>query len=61
MRMQNLEVSLTGHGYSLMNYYKKTEKSFLSGPYDVPPFVSYRVSPLEIAEHRYSKMKGLIL
>lgn len=40
---------------------KEVEKGFLAGPYEAPPFESYRVSPLGIAEHKYSKKKRLIV
>ena len=40
---------------------REIEKGFLSGPYKVPPFQNYRVSPLGIAEHKYSKKKRLIV
>lgn len=40
---------------------KEVEKGFLAGPYKAPPFESYRVSPLGIAEHKYSKKKRLIV
>jgi hypothetical protein len=40
---------------------KECEKGFLSGPYKIPPFKKYRVSPLGLAEWKYSKKKRLIL
>jgi hypothetical protein len=40
---------------------KECEKGFLSGPYKIPPFKKYRVSPLGLAEGKYSKKKRLIL
>jgi hypothetical protein len=40
---------------------KQCEKGFLSGPYKIPPFKKYRVSPLGLAERKYSKKKRLIL
>jgi hypothetical protein len=40
---------------------KECEKGFLSGPYNIPPFKRYRVSPLGLAEGKYSKKKRLIL
>ena len=39
----------------------EVEKGFLSGPYNTPPFKQYRVSPLGIAERKYSKKKRLIV
>lgn len=37
------------------------DKGFLIGPFSEPPFVTYRVSPLGIATHKYSKKQRLIL
>lgn len=37
------------------------KKGFLSGPYQTAPFQQYRVSPLGIAERKYSKKKRLIV
>lgn len=40
---------------------KEISKGFLSGPYSKPPFTSYRVSPIGVAEGKYSKKKRLIV
>ncbi|CAG2252701.1 unnamed protein product [Mytilus edulis] len=40
---------------------KECEKGFLSGPYKIPPFNYYRVSPLGLAVGKYSGKKRLIL
>jgi hypothetical protein len=40
---------------------KECEKGFLSGPYNIPPFKKYKVSPPGLAEGKYSKKKLLIL
>lgn len=40
---------------------QEVEKGFVIGPYQVAPFKIYRVSPLGLAEHKYSKKKRLIL
>ena len=37
------------------------EKGYLMGPFDSPPFDSYRVSPVGLAEHKYSGKKRLIV
>ena len=37
------------------------EKGFLSGPFSSPPFKEYRVSPIGIAEGKYSKKKRIIV
>lgn len=37
------------------------KKGFLSGPYQTAPFQQNRVSPLGIAERKYSKKKRLIV
>jgi hypothetical protein len=42
-------------------YLGKQKKFFFSGPYKVPPFKNYIVSPFGIAEHKYSKKKRLIV
>ena len=36
-------------------------KGFLYGPFDKPPFQTYRISPIGVAEHKYSKKKRLIV
>ena len=40
---------------------KECENGFLYGPFKSPPFSNYRVSPLGVAEGKYSKKKRLIL
>jgi hypothetical protein len=40
---------------------KEVQKGFLSGPHDKLPFDSYRVSPIGIAEGKYSHKKRLIV
>lgn len=40
---------------------KEVQKGFLSGPYDTLPFDSYRVSPIGIAEGKYSHKKRLMV
>ena len=40
---------------------KECENGFMYGPFDTLPFSSYRVSPLGVAEGKYSKKKRLIL
>ena len=37
------------------------KKGFVNGPFDAPPFPTYRVSPIGIATHKYSLKKRLIL
>lgn len=37
------------------------KKGFINGPFDTPPFTAYRVSPIDIATHKYSFKKILIL
>lgn len=37
------------------------EKGYLSGPFDAPPFPIYRVSPIGLAEQKYSGKKRLIV
>lgn len=39
----------------------ETGKGFLKGPFESPPFDTYRVSPIGIAEGKYSKKKRLIV
>lgn len=39
----------------------EVQKGFMYGPFPCPPFQTYRVSPLGIAEGKYSKKKRLIL
>ena len=40
---------------------KETAKGFLLGPFIKPPFEVYRVSPIGVAEGKYSKKKRLIV
>ncbi|KAK6191041.1 hypothetical protein SNE40_002790 [Patella caerulea] len=40
---------------------EEVSKGFLYGPFDVPPFSTYRVSPLGVATHKYSGKKRLII
>jgi len=40
---------------------KELDRGFLLGPFKEPPFTTYRVSPLGVAEHKYSKKKRLIV
>ena len=40
---------------------KECENGFMYGPFETLPFSSYRVSPLGVAEGKYSKKKRLIL
>ncbi|CAG2237187.1 unnamed protein product [Mytilus edulis] len=40
---------------------QEVDKGFLKGPFSQPPFLSYRVSPLGIATHKYSKKQRLII
>ena len=40
---------------------KEVEKGFLAGPYSSLPFSSYRVSPIGVAEGKYSLKKRLIV
>ena len=40
---------------------KELEKGFLYGPFDTPPFDVYRISPIGLAEHKYSKKQRLIV
>ena len=37
------------------------EKGYIIGPYDNPPFKTFRISPIGIVEGKYSKKKRLIL
>lgn len=37
------------------------QKGFLAGPFDIPPFPVYRVSPVGVAEGKYSKKLRMIL
>jgi hypothetical protein len=37
------------------------QKGYIKGPFDAPPFSAYRVSPIGIAEGKYSDKKCLIL
>ena len=37
------------------------EKGYIIGPFDKPPFTHYRISPVGIAEHKYSGKKRLIV
>ena len=41
--------------------WQRMRERFLSGPYKIPPFKKYRVSPLGLAEGKYSKKKRFIL
>lgn len=40
---------------------EETQKGYLLGPFETPPFSPYRVSPVGIAEHKYSRKKRLIV
>lgn len=40
---------------------KEKQKGFLLGPFDSIPFKSYRINPIGLAEHKYSKKKRLIV
>ena len=40
---------------------QEVDKGFLKGPFSQPPFLSYRVSPLGIATHTYSKKQRLVI
>ena len=40
---------------------EEIDKGFIRGPFSKPPFKQYRVSPLGIATHKYSKKQRLIL
>ena len=40
---------------------KECAKGFMLGPFPSPPFPNYRVSPIGIAEGKYSKKKRLII
>ena len=40
---------------------KECENGFLYGPFETPPFDVYRVSPIGVAEGKYSKKKRLFL
>ena len=40
---------------------KELQKGFIYGPFTQPPFDNYRVSPIGVAEGKYSKKKRLIL
>jgi hypothetical protein len=39
----------------------EVDKGYVIGPFDSPPFPIYRISPIGIAEHKYSKKQRLIL
>lgn len=39
----------------------EVQKGFLAGPFSSPPFSTYRVSPIGIAEGKYTKKKRLIV
>ena len=40
---------------------EEIDKGFIRGPFSKPPFKQYRVNPLGIATHKYSKKQRLIL
>lgn len=40
---------------------EEISKGFVIGPYATPPFCSYRINPLGIAEHKYSGKRRLIV
>lgn len=40
---------------------KELEKGFLLGPFDAVPFQQYRINPIGLAEHKYSRKKRLIV
>jgi hypothetical protein len=40
---------------------QEVQKCYIKGPFDAPPFSAYRVSPIGIAEGKYSGKKRLIL
>jgi hypothetical protein len=40
---------------------KELQKGFIYGPFTQPPIDNYRVSPIGVAEGKYSKKKRLIL
>ena len=40
---------------------KECAKGFMLGPFPSPPYQEYRVSPISIAEGKYSKKKRLII
>jgi hypothetical protein len=40
---------------------KEVQKGFVYDPFSEPPFKNYRVSPIGVAEGKYSKKKRLIL
>ncbi|XP_061195402.1 uncharacterized protein LOC133203642 [Saccostrea echinata] len=37
------------------------EKGYLDGPYDIPPYTIYRISPIRISQGKYSKKHRLIV
>ena len=40
---------------------KEVNEGYWTGPYKTPPFKSYRVSPIGLAEHKYNHKKRLIV
>jgi hypothetical protein len=40
---------------------RELEKGYIIGPFDKPPFDIYRINPLGLAEHKYSKKQRLIV
>ena len=40
---------------------KEVESGHMAGPFDSAPFDHYRVSPLSVAEHKYTNKKRLVL
>ena len=40
---------------------KELSKGYIIGPFDVPPFPSYRINPIGLAERKYSKKYRLVV
>lgn len=58
---KNLQSALRQHDVVTQLLELEVSKGFISGPFDNPPFDSYRVSPIGVATGKYSNKKRLIL
>ena len=58
---RNLQSGLKDPESVLSLLSKEVDKGFLLGPLDNIPFQDYRINPIGLAEHKYSKKKRLIV
>lgn len=61
MECKNLQTALNQPEVVSQLVSTEVEKGFLLGPFSTPPFKNFRISPIEIAEGKYSGKKRLIV